>query len=178
MASLSLRHTLFTTTKACKRLQLWFTVQIKAGEMKFHACAEMHSAGQRGIWIWFLQAHHLNCFSLFAIFHWSLSCLWLCSLSEPLFETHCAYAEATLEQFLGWAQDDAAADAGPFCKYLKSEYWAYADYKYIAMLFQDLPSMFEVIRTDLVKYLSIAFSFPLKVLKWNSASIWCNDVLT
>lgn len=73
-------------------------------------------------------------------------CVWcLCSLTEPLFETRCAYLEATLEQFLSWTQGDAAADVGSFCKYSKSEYWAYADYKYIEMLFRDLPSMFEVI---------------------------------
>lgn len=64
----------------------------------------------------------------------------------PLFETRCAYVEATLEQFLSWTRDDAAADVGPFCKYSTSEYWAYADYKYIAMLFQDLPSMFEDVK--------------------------------
>lgn len=92
------------------------------------------------------SAHHLNIFlpycSLAAI---ALLSAAPCSLAGPLFETHCAYVEATLEQFLSWTRDDAAADVGPFCKYSTSEYWAYADYKYIAMLFQDLPSMFEVI---------------------------------
>lgn len=66
------------------------------------------------------------------------------SLIAPLFETHCAYVEATLAHFLSWTQDEAGADVGPFFEYPKSEYWAYADYKYIAILFKDLPSMFEV----------------------------------
>lgn len=66
------------------------------------------------------------------------------SLTEPLFETHCSYVEARLAEFLSWIQNQADADVGPFIKYPKSEFWAYADYKYIAMLFQDLPSMFQV----------------------------------
>lgn len=73
----------------------------------------------------------------------------LYSLIAPLFETHCSYVEAKLAHFLSWTQDEAGADVGPFCEYPKSEYWAYADYKYIAMLFQDLPSMFEVIHIHL-----------------------------
>lgn len=66
------------------------------------------------------------------------------SLSGPLFETHCSYVEARLADFLGWIRNRADADVGPFIEYPKSEFWAYADYKYIAILFQDLPSMFEV----------------------------------
>lgn len=66
------------------------------------------------------------------------------SLTEPLFETHCSYVEARLAEFLSWIQNQADADVGPFIEYPKSEFWAYADYKYIAMLFQDLPSMFQV----------------------------------
>lgn len=73
-------------------------------------------------------------------------CLSFCpvSLTEPLFETHCSYVEARLAEFLSWIQNQADADVGPFIEYPKSEFWAYADYKYIAILFQDLPSMFEV----------------------------------
>ncbi|KAM9343134.1 HSPB1-associated protein 1 homolog [Pholidichthys leucotaenia] len=58
----------------------------------------------------------------------------------PLFETHCPYVEATVAQFLNWTQNK---DAGPFSEYLFSENWAYADYKYIATLFQNQPFMFE-----------------------------------
>lgn len=71
----------------------------------------------------------------------------------PLFETQCSYVEATLDHFLSWTQDQAGADVGPFCDYPNSEYWAYADYKYIAMLFQDQPSMFEVIISLLSTYM-------------------------
>ncbi len=59
--------------------------------------------------------------------------------------------EAKLVHFLSWAQDEAGADVGPFFEYTKSEYWAYADYKYIAELFQDQPAMFEVI-SSILKY--------------------------
>lgn len=52
--------------------------------------------------------------------------------------------EARLADFLSWIQNQADADVGPFSQYPKSEFWAYADYKYIALLFQDLPSMFQV----------------------------------
>lgn len=65
-------------------------------------------------------------------------------LPGPLFETHCSYVEASLAHFLSWTQNQAEADAGPFIDYPRSEFWAYADYKYIAALFQDFPSMFEV----------------------------------
>uniref|UniRef100_H3DE34 Hspb associated protein 1 n=1 Tax=Tetraodon nigroviridis TaxID=99883 RepID=H3DE34_TETNG len=64
----------------------------------------------------------------------------------PLFETHCSYAEARLAQFLSWVQNQAGADVGPFAEYRAPEFWAYADYKYIAQLVPDLPSMFEDVR--------------------------------
>lgn len=67
------------------------------------------------------------------------------ALIAPLFETQCSYVEAKLAHFLSWTQDQPGTDVGPFSEYPKSEYWAYADYKYIALLFQDQPSMFEVI---------------------------------
>ncbi|XP_038577006.1 HSPB1-associated protein 1 homolog isoform X1 [Micropterus salmoides] len=67
-------------------------------------------------------------------------------LSSPLFETQCSYVEAKLVHFLSWNRDQAGTDVGPFFKYPKSEYWAYADYKYIAILFQDQPSMFEHVK--------------------------------
>ncbi|KAF3843612.1 hypothetical protein F7725_002461 [Dissostichus mawsoni] len=53
--------------------------------------------------------------------------------NTPLFETQCSYVEATLEHFLLWTQGEKEGDVGPFCEYPKSEYWAYADYKYIAL---------------------------------------------
>lgn len=66
--------------------------------------------------------------------------------NAPLFETQCAYVEAKLSHFLSWTQNQAGTDVGPFLEYPKSDYWAYADYKYIAVLFQDQPSMFEGIK--------------------------------
>ncbi|XP_034003037.1 HSPB1-associated protein 1 homolog [Trematomus bernacchii] len=66
--------------------------------------------------------------------------------NTPLFETQCSYVEATLEHFLLWTQGQKEGDVGPFCEYPKSEYWAYADYKYIALLFQDQPAMFEDVK--------------------------------
>lgn len=66
-------------------------------------------------------------------------------LLAPLFETQCSYVEAKLTQFLSWTRDQSGTDVGPFVEYPFSDYWAYADYKYIAVLFQDQPSMFEVI---------------------------------
>ncbi|XP_072253666.1 HSPB1-associated protein 1 homolog [Leuresthes tenuis] len=65
-------------------------------------------------------------------------------LNAPLFETQCSYVEAKVAQFLCWSQGQT--DVGPFSEYPHSEYWAYADYKYIAMLFQDQPLMFEDVK--------------------------------
>lgn len=62
----------------------------------------------------------------------------------PLFETECSYLEATLAEFLCWTSGSDAASVGPFADYPLSEYWAYADYKYIALLFQEKTSMFKV----------------------------------
>ncbi|XP_020786899.2 LOW QUALITY PROTEIN: HSPB1-associated protein 1 homolog [Boleophthalmus pectinirostris] len=64
----------------------------------------------------------------------------------PLFETQCSYVNASLSQFLRWAEGDAVEEVGPFSDFPKTEYWAYADYKYIAEVFEDLPSMFEDVR--------------------------------
>lgn len=87
------------------------------------------------------------------------------ALIAPLFETQCSYVEARLEHFLSWTRDQPGADVGPFCDYPNSEYWAYADYKYIALLFQHQPSMFEVIRllcvhTYMLRYQVSFISLP------------------
>ncbi|XP_060785691.1 HSPB1-associated protein 1 homolog isoform X3 [Neoarius graeffei] len=66
-----------------------------------------------------------------------------CNQKSPLFETECSYVEATLAQFLCWTRGSDAASEGPFADYPLSEYWAYADYKYIALLFQDKATMFK-----------------------------------
>ncbi|XP_047457958.1 HSPB1-associated protein 1 homolog isoform X2 [Mugil cephalus] len=66
--------------------------------------------------------------------------------NTPLFETQCSYVEATVAQFLSWTRGQSGTDIGPFSKYPCSDHWAYADYKYIAMLFQDQPFMFEDVK--------------------------------
>lgn len=47
-------------------------------------------------------------------------------------------------QFLSWTSGQTGANVGPLSEFSYSEYWAYADYKYIAVLCQDQPSMFKV----------------------------------
>ncbi|KAL4618070.1 HSPB1-associated protein 1 isoform X1 [Arapaima gigas] len=61
----------------------------------------------------------------------------------PLFETQCSYVEATVWDFLCWAKDQGDPSLTPFSNYPVSEFWAYADYKYVAVLLQDKVSMFE-----------------------------------
>ncbi|XP_040004183.1 HSPB1-associated protein 1 homolog [Xiphias gladius] len=66
--------------------------------------------------------------------------------NTPLFETQCTYVEAELVHFLNWTRGQSGTDVGAFSEFPYSEYWAYADYKYIAILFQDQPSMFEDVK--------------------------------
>nr|XP_020661600.1 HSPB1-associated protein 1 isoform X1 [Pogona vitticeps] len=61
----------------------------------------------------------------------------------PLFETECSYTEATLEEFLAWSGRQPSRSSGPFCDYDVCQYWTYADYKYIARLFEDKPEHFQ-----------------------------------
>ncbi|KAL6484883.1 hypothetical protein MHYP_G00069280 [Metynnis hypsauchen] len=61
----------------------------------------------------------------------------------PLFETECSYVKATLAEFLCWTRGSSDSSVGPFTAYPLSEYWAYADYKYLALLFQDSTTMFK-----------------------------------
>lgn len=62
----------------------------------------------------------------------------------PQFETRCSYVEATLEEFLAWSSGQPPSLSGPFSCYEYSKYWAYADYKYIARIFEDKPEIFQV----------------------------------
>ncbi|XP_061465093.1 HSPB1-associated protein 1 isoform X2 [Rhineura floridana] len=66
--------------------------------------------------------------------------------TAPLFETECSYAEATLEEFLAWSGGQPSCSCGPFIAYDLCKYWTYADYKYIAMLFEDKPENFQDMR--------------------------------
>ncbi|XP_029461076.1 HSPB1-associated protein 1 isoform X2 [Rhinatrema bivittatum] len=58
-------------------------------------------------------------------------------LAAPQFETQCNYVDATLEQFIAWSCAQTSSSSGPFGPYDLSDYWAYADYKYMAILFED-----------------------------------------
>uniref|UniRef100_A0A8C8B5N0 HSPB1 associated protein 1 n=1 Tax=Otus sunia TaxID=257818 RepID=A0A8C8B5N0_9STRI len=64
----------------------------------------------------------------------------------PQFETRCSYVMATLEEFLAWSCGQPSCLSGPFSCYEYSKYWAYADYKYIARIFEDKPEIFQDIR--------------------------------
>ncbi|KFM04680.1 HSPB1-associated protein 1, partial [Aptenodytes forsteri] len=64
----------------------------------------------------------------------------------PQFETRCSYVKATLEEFLAWSCGQPSCLSGPFSCYEYSKYWAYADYKYIARIFEDKPEIFQDIR--------------------------------
>ncbi|NXX74055.1 HBAP1 protein, partial [Urocolius indicus] len=64
----------------------------------------------------------------------------------PQFETRCSYVKATLEEFLAWSCEQPSCLSGPFSCYEHSRYWAYADYKYIAKIFEDKPEIFQDIR--------------------------------
>ncbi|XP_061580284.1 HSPB1-associated protein 1 homolog [Cololabis saira] len=64
--------------------------------------------------------------------------------NAPLFETQCSYVQAKVAHFLNWT--GGQTDVGPFSEYSYADYWAYADYKYIATLFKDQPFMFEDVK--------------------------------
>ncbi|XP_072326059.1 HSPB1-associated protein 1 homolog isoform X2 [Scyliorhinus torazame] len=71
----------------------------------------------------------------------------------PQYETHCEYVQATLQEFLVWLHGESDASAGLFDAFPRSQYWAYADYKYIAMTFEEKAEAFQdVIWSD--------FGFP------------------
>ncbi|CAL9689757.1 unnamed protein product [Knipowitschia caucasica] len=62
----------------------------------------------------------------------------------PLFETQCTFVNATMGEFMRWAEDgERGEDIGLLAKFPKAEYWAYADYKYIKEVFKRRPHMFE-----------------------------------
>ncbi|XP_020841608.1 HSPB1-associated protein 1 isoform X3 [Phascolarctos cinereus] len=83
--------------------------------------------------------------------HWNAKCLskLLCGKqirfrmgmkktdTVPQFETMCSYVDATLEEFLVWSCGQSVSVAGPFSHYDNSKFWAYADYKYLASVFED-----------------------------------------
>ncbi|NXL87059.1 HBAP1 protein, partial [Alectura lathami] len=64
----------------------------------------------------------------------------------PQFETSCSYVKATLEEFLAWNSGQPSCLSGPFSCFEHSKYWAYADYKYIARIFEDKAEVFQDVR--------------------------------
>lgn len=64
----------------------------------------------------------------------------------PQFETSCSYVKATLEEFLAWSSGQPSSLSGPFSCFEHSKYWAYADYKYIARIFEDKEEVFQDVR--------------------------------
>ncbi|XP_044525984.1 HSPB1-associated protein 1 isoform X2 [Gracilinanus agilis] len=83
--------------------------------------------------------------------HWNAKCLskLLCGKqirfrigmkktdTAPQFETMCSYIDATLEEFLAWSYGQGVNSCSPFNHYENSKFWAYADYKYLANVFED-----------------------------------------
>ncbi|XP_018413586.1 PREDICTED: HSPB1-associated protein 1 [Nanorana parkeri] len=57
--------------------------------------------------------------------------------TEPQFETQCDYIEGTVKQFRSWVSGDSPELCGAFRRFDRAEFWAYADYKYLAVLFED-----------------------------------------
>ena len=132
----------------CSHLQYCFIWLITDGLIEHISSMFVNSTGNVSHkWYWF---HVISFWITFCLTDTSvflsltlLMCLWVSSIA-PLFETQCSYVEASLDQFLCWTSKGTGTEVGLFSGYPLSEYWAYADYKYIAMLFQDQPSMFEV----------------------------------
>ncbi|XP_056392519.1 HSPB1-associated protein 1 isoform X2 [Hyla sarda] len=63
--------------------------------------------------------------------------------TEPQFEPQCDYIDGTLRQFRAWISGAFPEESGPFHRFDKAESWAYADYKYLALLFKDQPELLQ-----------------------------------
>uniref|UniRef100_A0A4W3JSF5 Hspb associated protein 1 n=1 Tax=Callorhinchus milii TaxID=7868 RepID=A0A4W3JSF5_CALMI len=61
----------------------------------------------------------------------------------PQFETQCEYVKATLEEFLVWVHGGSNVLPEQFSNFPRAQYWAYADYKYIARLLEDKAELFQ-----------------------------------
>ncbi|KAM9802603.1 HSPB1-associated protein 1 homolog [Syngnathus typhle] len=66
----------------------------------------------------------------------------------PQFETQCCYVEASVSQFLRWLKGNTGEDVGAFRDYPRFQFWAYADYKYIAKMFAHQPDVFEDVKWE------------------------------
>ncbi|XP_072274013.1 HSPB1-associated protein 1 [Pyxicephalus adspersus] len=63
--------------------------------------------------------------------------------AEPQYETHCEYIDGTIRQFRSWVCGESLELCGPFSQFDRVEFWAYADYKYLALLFEDRPEILQ-----------------------------------
>ncbi|XP_075685158.1 HSPB1-associated protein 1 isoform X2 [Rhinoderma darwinii] len=63
--------------------------------------------------------------------------------TEPQFETQCDYVDGTIRQFQEWISGNCQEESGPFGRFDSAESWAYADYKYLALLFKDKAEMLQ-----------------------------------
>ncbi|XP_069588722.1 HSPB1-associated protein 1 isoform X1 [Ranitomeya imitator] len=63
--------------------------------------------------------------------------------TEPQFETRCNYVDATIGQFQDWVSGNSEEASGPFSRLDSAVSWAYADYKYLALLFKVRPDMLQ-----------------------------------
>ncbi|XP_053554052.1 HSPB1-associated protein 1 isoform X2 [Bombina bombina] len=73
--------------------------------------------------------------------------------TDPQFETQCEYVHGTLKQFDDWVCGLSPDITSPFSRYDISEFWVYADYKYLAEVFKD--------KSDLLQDIVWAdFGFP------------------
>ncbi|KAM4024251.1 HSPB1-associated protein 1 [Anomaloglossus baeobatrachus] len=60
--------------------------------------------------------------------------------TAPQYETGCDFVDASVRQFRDWVSGNPEEASGPFGRFSTAESWAYADYKYLAVLFQDRPT--------------------------------------
>ncbi|XP_075037274.1 HSPB1-associated protein 1 [Mixophyes fleayi] len=65
--------------------------------------------------------------------------------TEPQFETQCDYINGTVGQFREWIHGNSQEESGPFSRFDRTEYWAYADYKYLSVIFSDRPEILQTI---------------------------------
>ncbi|XP_073490582.1 HSPB1-associated protein 1 isoform X2 [Aquarana catesbeiana] len=63
--------------------------------------------------------------------------------TEPQFETECHYIDGTVGQFQSWIGGESSERCGAFGGFDRAEFWAYADYKYLAVLFKDRPEILQ-----------------------------------
>lgn len=64
--------------------------------------------------------------------------------SEVQWENKCDYISASVREFNEWVSGECSAENALLC-YDRTKRWCYADYKYMAELFEDQPQFLKVI---------------------------------